>query len=323
MGQNTAVGVYGGYLAEAAATQLVTPAASIRDMTNAAWVAVNITPLKNATGIDGVVNSASTLTATGAAATILQTLVAAGTSRTYSCFMRRKTGTGTILIQQGVTTLDVTALINVTTYTLVQLNANVLNSAFGILINTSGDEIEVDCNQFEAGASATTPIVAGGTRNADRLSYTDASLYNSTAGALYAKYSPINNITGAVIVELSDNSSANRNLIFRASGGGSQMTNLVSSGGGTVASYSVSTENALQTFSKGVCAFQVNDFAACINAGTIGSDVAGALPIASTKLSIAGDFTGSAAAYLNGVINQVNVYTTRPTNPQLRVLTSA
>lgn len=171
IGLNTAVSAYGGYLAEGAATQL---AVDVRDMTQASWVKVTMTTAKTSTGIDGVANSCTRLTAAGAASTILQTLVAVGSSRTYSCWMKRVTGTGTILIQQGATTLDVTALINSATFTLVQLNANVLNSAFGIAINTSTDAIDVDCNQFEAGAFATTPIPAAGTRNADVLTYPSA-----------------------------------------------------------------------------------------------------------------------------------------------------
>lgn len=177
----------GGYFAEIAGTQLVTPTAAIRDMTNAAWVPTNVTPAKTATGIDGVANSASTLTATANGGTILQTLVAAASSRTYSAFVRRKTGTGTISIQQGATTLDITALINTRTYTRVALNASVLNVAFGFIFATSGDAIEVDFNQFEARTFATSPMAAAGAaRNADVLTYTFAGNASTAAGTIYA-----------------------------------------------------------------------------------------------------------------------------------------
>ena len=188
LGATTAVGAYGGYFAEGAATQLVTPTASIRDMTDASWVKVTMTAAKNATGIDGVASSATTLTATGASSTILQTLVAAASSRTYSCFMRRKTGTGTILIAQGATTEDVTSQLNSTTYTRVDLTASILNAAIGIQINTSGDEVEVDFNQFEADAIATSPMAsAGAARNADVLSYPSTGNYSNTAGTAYVE----------------------------------------------------------------------------------------------------------------------------------------
>lgn len=172
LGATTAVGAYGGYFAEGSATQLVTPLTSVRDMTDASWAKVTVTAAKTATGIDGVTNSATRLTATGATSTILQTLVASGSSRTYSVWLRRVSGTGTINLAQGVTTLDVTASLNSSTYTRVELNANVLNAAYGIQIITNGDVIEADFNQFESNAFATSPIdVGGGTRNADVLTY--------------------------------------------------------------------------------------------------------------------------------------------------------
>lgn len=172
VGANTAVGAYGGYLSEPAGIQLVTPTASIRDMTDAAWTAVNVTAAKDATGIDGVANSATTLTGTAISGSIQQTLVAAASTRTYHCFMRRKTGTGTITLNQGATTLDVTASLNSSTYTRVALSASVLNAAFGITFGTSGDAVEVDFNQFEAGSSPTSPMdAAGAVRNADQLNY--------------------------------------------------------------------------------------------------------------------------------------------------------
>lgn len=192
LGRDTAVGVYGGYLQEVAGTQLVTPTASIRGMNDASWIKVGITcPAPNATGIDGVLNSATTLTATGANSTILQTLTAAASVRNYSVFLRRKTGSGTILIQQGATTLDVTASLNSVTYSRVELNASVLNSAFGIKIVTSGDALEADFNQFEAAQPslyATSPMAtAGAARAADALTYDTAGNVDFTQGAAYAE----------------------------------------------------------------------------------------------------------------------------------------
>jgi hypothetical protein len=193
LGSNTAVGAYGGYLSEGAGVQLVTPTAAIRDMTDASWVKVGITAAKTATGIDGVPNSASTLTCTAPNGTILQTLVAAASSRTYSVFMRRKTGAGTVLIMQGATTLDVTALINAVTYTRVQLNASVLNSAFGIQMVTSGDQVEADVDQFEALAAtqfASSPMLTlGAARAADVLTYPSAGNVDFTQGTAYAELS--------------------------------------------------------------------------------------------------------------------------------------
>ncbi len=191
-----------GILIEAAGTQLVTPTASIRDMTDATWAKVTMTTAKTATGIDGTANSATTCTATGATSTILQTLVAAGSSRTYSCYIKRRTGTGTVTIKQGATTLDVTASINSSTYSRVELNANILNSSFGIILATSGDAVDVDCNQFEAGAFATSPMLAAGAvRNADILTYATAGNFSDTAGTMTAEATQTSwaNAAGSII----------------------------------------------------------------------------------------------------------------------------
>lgn len=188
LGMNTAVGAYNGWLQESARTQLVTPTASIRDMTDASWVKTTMTAAKTATGIDGAANSCSTLTAAAGNATCLQTLVAAASSRTYSCWIRRRTGTGTINItQDGSAFTDITSQINSLTFTQVQLNASVLNASFGIRIVTNGDAIDVDFNQFEAGSFASTPIDNTGTRNADVLSYAKGSVLNLAAGAVYVE----------------------------------------------------------------------------------------------------------------------------------------
>ncbi len=178
-------GLYAGYLSEAAATQL---ALNPRDMTQAAWVAVNVTAAQSSTGIDGVATSCTNLTATAGNGTVLQTVVAAASTRTYSAFVKRITGTGTITLTNGVSTLDITALINTNTFTLVQLADSTLNTAFGFTIATSGDSIDVDCNQFEAGTFATTPIPAAGTRAADKLTY--AILENDMqSGVCYGVFS--------------------------------------------------------------------------------------------------------------------------------------
>ena len=195
IGADTAVGAYGGYFAENAGTQLVTPTASIRDMTNAAWTAgATMTVAKDGVGIDGVTNSCSRLTggAVSATNTAFQTLTAAASSRTYSVWLKRVTGTGIINITQdgGSTYTDVTSSLNTSTFTRVSLTASVLNAAFGIQVVTDGDVILADFNQFEAGAFATSPMAAAGAvRNADVLTYPFAGNASATAGAAYAELS--------------------------------------------------------------------------------------------------------------------------------------
>lgn len=195
------VQTYCGFLAEPLATQILS-SADVRDMTTAAWVAVNGTAVKNAIGIDGVANAATTLTATAGNATFLLTLAAAAVQRCYSNFMRRVSGSGNIQVtQDGATWTTVTVATDFPDLAQ-RLVATQLNPVIGVRIVTLGDSVVVDCNQYEAGAQATTPIPAAGTRNADILSYVFAGNLLTTAGAIYGEASTIwtANTSGTIMV---------------------------------------------------------------------------------------------------------------------------
>ena len=143
---------------------LVEPAATNiclwnRDLTNAAWVAVNVTPVKDQTGIDGVANSASKITATGAAGTILQTIVLASSTRQQSAYVKRLTGTGVVnMTTDGVTWTAITLTAGWTRVT-VPSQAAVVNPVIGFQIMTSGDALAVDFVHNETGVWASSPIM--------------------------------------------------------------------------------------------------------------------------------------------------------------------
>lgn len=140
-----------------------------RDMTNAAWVKVNMTAALTATGIDGTANSATTLTATAGNATALQAIVSISQADTYSVWIKRVSGSGVVNISlNGAAWTPVTLT---TTWTQFQITSTLLNPNLGIQIVTSGDVIAADFNQAELGQSfATSPILTttvAVTRNAD------------------------------------------------------------------------------------------------------------------------------------------------------------
>jgi hypothetical protein len=163
-----------------------------QDLTQAAWAKTNVTAAKTATGIDNAANSASTLTAGAADATIMQTLTLAAAARSFSAYVKRRTGTGNIYITRdgGTSWTDVTADINGTTWSRVKIeNTSVLNPSVGFKIATSGDEIDVDVCQDEAGAFASSPIITtttAVTRNADAVTFQTASNWSDTAGWVLA-----------------------------------------------------------------------------------------------------------------------------------------
>jgi len=146
-----------GWLIERASTN---EALHNRDLTNAAWVKINITAALDATGNDGIANVASSLTATAALGTAFQTVTKASAENTYSVDVRRKTGTGTIEITDdgGSAFTDITSLINSIDYTRFEITSTQANPSFGFRITTNADAIEVDYNQLEQLSFATSRI---------------------------------------------------------------------------------------------------------------------------------------------------------------------
>ena len=304
-------GIYLGYFAEGAATQLITPTASIRDMTDASWVAVTMTAAKTSVGWDGAANSATRLTATGAGATILQTLVAAASSRTYSCGIRRVTGTGTIKLVQGLTkSADLSASLNSSTYTLVELNASVLNAAYGIEIGTSGDAIDVDFNQFEAGTFATSRIVtAGATRATDVLTFPSSGNISLTVGSVFARFSWPGNI-GTGIIVCSD--SSGQAQLYRHSTGP-----LASFDGTTVVNHGTPTTGS---FNSAAMSYGTNGQRGSMNGGAITSGAFdGAYANVGGNIGI-GCFA-FASALFNGTIRDVMISTQALSDIELQLIT--
>ena len=145
-----------------------------------------------ATGLDGIANTATTLTATAADAIILQPITLASAARCASAYVKRRTGTGTISFTQdgGSTWTDITSQINSSTWSRVEITSTLANPSVGFKISTSGDAIDVDCVQNEAGAVATNPIVtttAAVTRSADSLTYQTAGNIDFAVGTVFAK----------------------------------------------------------------------------------------------------------------------------------------
>ena len=206
-----------GFRREAAATNNLLHS---RDLSNAAWsTKTNITAGKTATGLDGIANTATTLTASAADAIILQPITLASAARCASAYVKRRTGTGTISFTQdgGSTWTDITSQIKSITWSRVQITATLANPSVGFKISTSGDAIDVDCVQNEAGAVATSPIVtttAAVTRNADSLAYQTASNWSDTAGTAYIEAQPLSWVAGGAI------GSATNGLLLSAANSG-------------------------------------------------------------------------------------------------------
>ncbi len=169
-----------------------------RDMTDAAWTATNMTVARDAVGLDGVVNSGNTLTASAANGTVTQSPSLGSVERTYSIWVKRKTGSGVVEVTDDnfSNVLDITASINSTTFTHFELTRTQANPVVGIRVVTSGDVVEVDFNQLEDLSFSTSPMDSDifTTRQADDLTFNDTSWLNSTEGTVWIECSLPNTI---------------------------------------------------------------------------------------------------------------------------------
>ena len=308
-----------GFLVEAAATDLLTARADARDMTTANWtLGVTMTRARTSVGMDGAANTATRLTGGAVAATntIITTITAAASSRTYSVGLKRVTGTGTISIcQDGVTFTDITSQLNTSTYTVVSITASQLNAQLGIKISTNLDAIDADWNQFEAGALATSRIpTAISTRNADVATIATGSWYNALAGTLYTEVlNP--SVSGTYITASIHDGTANNQFSLYS--------------GGTSANFNVDTGGVSQcainngaltlgAVAKQINFWQVNDFGGYAQNTTMGTDAVGTIPTVTT-FEI-GSRRG--ALQLNSTIRAIRYYPYRLPNEIAKQLTA-
>lgn len=168
-----------------------------RDFTNAAWVKTNMTVARDAVGANGVVNSACTLTATAANATVLQTITLASGARVAGFFLRRVTGTGTveITIDNGVTWVPVTLTGTLTQFETTQ---TILNATVGVRIVTSGDVVEVDFGMLQDAVFIGPPVETEGvtiTLGRDQ-GWISASILKAE-GTIIVDYQMVNETTNA------------------------------------------------------------------------------------------------------------------------------
>lgn len=173
-----------GLLMEAARTNL---GLHSNDATNAAWAKTNITAAKTETGPDGVASSASSLTATAANATCLQSITSASAQRTFSVWLKRLTGTGNIDLTVDNGTTWTTKTITSSWAQCAITQSAVTNPVFGFRIVTNGDAVAFWCSQLESAAFASSPIpttTASVARTADSCIRPLGSEFSATAGTV-------------------------------------------------------------------------------------------------------------------------------------------
>ena len=294
-----------------------------RDLTNAAWTKTNTTAAKTATGIDGTANSASTLTATGANGTCLQAITLGSSARFQTCYIKRRTGSGTInmTMDNGTTWTAVTVTAS---WTQVSIPTQTLaNPTVGFRIVTSGDAVDIDYAQNENGTFATAVIAtttAAVTRAAPSCACTGSnfsSWYNQTEGTIVVQAMPADTSSNqARAFGISDGTTNNFIDISRI-GTSAQIRAQVVAGG--VGQFNNITDSwPISTLYKAANAYKAANFAAALNGGTVVTKASGTIPTVD-RMTIGSLNAGN---YFNGWIQSLANYGARVPDASVKALST-
>jgi hypothetical protein len=253
-----------------------------------AWALANVTVARNQTGLDGVANSASKITATAGNGTVLQAITNSSSARWQSAYLRRVTGTGTVYMTMdgGATWRDITALLT-SNWTLVEIaTQTITNPSVGFKLGTNGDAIAVDAVQNEnngtAGSSPILTTTAAVARAADQLSVALSGLPWSGQGAIFAEFATrqASNLV-RVALQLDDGGSTNKILLAAANTGTGQGQVVVTTSSTDVADVR-SGATAVAATARIAARVMPNDVQIATN-GELGTvDITAALPTTTT-----------------------------------------
>lgn len=341
-----------GFLIEEQRTNLLLRS---EEFDNASWGKANATVTANSVTSPDATVDADTLTITGAGGAINQTTGAfsAGSTITVTIFAKKNTsnfirfelgglvncwfnlntgatasnsaGSGNVLFSAK----SIQAINNGWYRCCVTVTTSVITT-LGILIfatDSDGNTSSINSSiylwgaQAEVGAFPTSYIAtttAAATRLADLASITGGNFspfWNATEGTFIVAgdYSYI--ATGTYGMVRVDDGTENERMMLRLTSATQRFTVL----DGGVEQCDISRSGAAAgTAFKHAAAYKENDFAACINGGTVGTDAIGTLPTVTTLR-----FSGSIAAdYTNGHIRRLSYYRSRLANTTLQSLTS-
>ena len=291
-----------------------------RDLTNAAWVAINVTPVKDQTGIDGVANSASKITATGAAGTILQTIVLASSTRQQSAYVKRITGTGVVnMTTDGVTWTAIT-LTAAWTRVTIPAQAAVVNPVLGFQIMTSGDALAVDFVQNEAGTGASSVIATtttAVTRLVDAVTVTGLAVSAIYTAIVEGRMGPAVGIAN-VMAGFSKGSGNDGAALYFSNGSPVALNKTASSLDAVIIPAGSATANAAVRLAG---RFETNNINGSFNGGAIGTTDTSCSVVTATQLEVGNALVNSGNQF-KGTISRIRIYNRALSDAQLQSLTT-
>ena len=211
---------------------------------------------------------------------------------------------------------------------------NILYHVFGPSVNdsiagyagTAGSGIYIWGAQIEAGAFPTSYIpttTAAATRAADVATITGtnfSSWYNQTEGTLFTEASVGYAIPSSgfpVVASLNDGTSNNRieNGFLTTTLGGFEAV----AGGAFQAGMYPGSSASLRKLAG---TYEINDFAVCVNGGSVSTDTSGTIPVVDRLRLGERNSTTNSSNFLNGHIRRITYYPRRLTDAELQALTS-
>ena len=188
-----------GYQAEGARTNLVLQSQTA----GTTWTATNVTVAADSIAAPNGTTTADTLTASAGNGTWLQGVTVASAAKTFSIWLKRKTGTGNIDL-----TLDNGSTWNTKTITSswakYEITQTLANPTVGVRIVTNADAVYVwgaqleDAVSFSSSYIPTTTVSV--TRNAEIDSYVSASNIAAAAGTVSLQYTPTHTPSGTIFL---------------------------------------------------------------------------------------------------------------------------
>lgn len=300
-----------------------------RDWTNAVYTATNMTVTKTATGIDGVANSASTLTATAGNATVLQSITSASAARVQSVFIKRRTGSGTVemTMDNGATWTAITVTGSWRQVRIPQ--QTIANPVIGIRVVTSGDSVDVDYLMHESGVASdmvSSPILTtttAATRASDDIQIGTvpfAAIYNQTEGTLFAIARQIEPSASTNAFCSSSGASTNTILLALNVSTGTAFTQIEASSV-TQTNRTLLTGYTGSSFVKMAVAYKVNDVQGAANGVADTIDTTATMP-AVVRFMIGRPSALASTSRFNGFLRRIAYYRARFPQSVLETMTT-
>ena len=231
-----------------------------------------------------------------------------------------QTNTPPVLTSTMTRFVTTRALNNATTAFVTSWFAFTFNNGAAIDIT-----LRIGLPQLELGAFATSVIpttTTALTRAADVASVNTLSpWFNATEGTIYAEFAVTQPVSGGnqFLARFSDNSFNNSIGDNVASTGAAQ---IVTQSGGVFDGIASATPNvSANTVAKFAGAYATNDLAACINGGTVATDITATIPSGMTRFDLGSDHIG-ANRIKAGYLRRITYYPRAFPPAQLQALTA-